>query len=591
VLPGVTAASRALQESGIIEIREHEIREEEASVADWAQRSVTLSNEQDLAFQRVFAACQNGAAIPFLLHGITGSGKTEVYIELARAVRKLGRSVLFLVPEIALTPQLIDRVRARLHEPISILHSGLSARARWQAWEDLLSGRSQVALGARSAIFAPLANLGLIVVDEEHDSSYKQGEGLRYHARDVALVRAKQANCPVLLGSATPSLESFYNGERGKYEALTLHARPEGVSHPRITVIDLGRLRRSEMASANISQELYTAMAEALSASQQVFLLYNRRGFASYLRCDSCHEALACRACSVTLTYHQGKNRLLCHYCGSDALPPEYCPACCERIEATGTAETPGRLKQHGAGTERIAEEVSALFPGKTIARMDRDSVESLQEYRDMLQQIRSGAVDILVGTQMIAKGHDIPNVTVMGIVHCDVGLHMPDFRASERTFHLLTQAAGRAGRAHVPGRVFLQTYSPRHPSILFTEQHDYTSFARQALDERRLLAYPPFTRLMRIIVSAQDEQLCRESIDGLSQAARRVLASLAMPVSLVGPAPAPIQKLRHSWRYHLLARSSSAKQLAALRESLKASISLSRRVRVVYDMDPQDML
>lgn len=424
-------------------------------------------------------------------------------------------------------------------------------------------------------------------MDEEHESSYKQSERIRYHARDLAIVRAQLNKIPIVLGSATPSLESFAHAQSGKYTLLTLHAKHGSAPLPRIEVVNLCEEKPWTMASPSISSKLYDSLRDSLAAQQQAFILYNRRGFASYLQCDECGTALTCSLCSVTLTYHKTNHSLVCHYCGTRMTPPIVCPSC----PPLNSLETPRPALTHrGAGTERIVEEITELFPAARIARLDRDVVSSMSEYRAIIDKLRQGEIQILVGTQMIAKGHDIPNVTLVGVVDCDVGLHLPDFRASERIFHLLTQAAGRAGRGDVMGTVILQTRLAKHESIQATLRRDFEGFASSELAVRRALKYPPFVRLARIIAVSKSSDgglpLLREAKALIDREFR------SRGVLCIGPAPAPLSRIRGEWRSHLLIKSESAAELhSSLIRVSSLTKSRSSKVRLVIDIDPQEML
>ena len=561
--------------------------EGQISQSDALRRSASLNTEQLTSVQLIEPAIHNSSFSTFLLHGVTGSGKTEVYLELIIEALKRGRSALIVVPEIALTPQLTDRFTARLKESVAVLHSSLKASERWKHWEDLASGKVRIAIGARSAIFAPLDNIGVIIVDEEHDSSFKQGEGIRYHARDLALVRAKLSNCPVVLGSATPSLESYQHATSGKYTYIKLSQQYHTAPPPTLEIIDLNSVKPWEMASRSISPRFLKSLAQVLQRGEQAFILFNRRGFASYLQCSACEYVIGCPHCSVTLTYHQNGNSLLCHQCNFSMVPPVVCHGCGKTAKAAEKKEPLFALR--GSGTERVFDELVTLLPQARIGKLDRDTASSITDYVEILQKVRANEIDILVGTQMIAKGHDLPGVTFVGIVDCDVGLHMPDFRAAEKGFQLLTQVAGRAGRREKQGHVILQTRVPHHPSITKTTEQDYLGFAESELAIRQELGYPPFQKLLRIIISGED----RTSTLGHAS----TIASLASgygekhQVTVLGPAPAPIEKARGLWRYHILVKSPSAPILQNVMRQVKRDSSGQKKVRIAFDLDPHDML
>lgn len=586
---GAAASLKRLHEKGFVTFEEEEVLDQHISIEDkasWAKNEVVLNSEQTEATDAVISAALNDEFKSFLLHGVTGSGKTEVYIEAIKDLRAQGRGALVIVPEIALTPQLIDRFRVRLGDELAILHSALSKRARWDAWRALLEGRNLVAIGARSAIFAPVPNLSLIVVDEEHDNSYKQGDSLRYNARDLAVVRGKQHNAPVLLGSATPSLESYLNAAKKKYQFFSLPARHKDSSSISVEIVDLNLSKPWEMPSPNVSPRLFELIAEAVMHGDQAFVLYNRRGFASFLQCENCGAAVQCPNCSVTLTFHKGHNSLRCHYCSLELGRPEFCNQC--EVESEDKSN---KLVMRGAGTEKVFDELKALFPDTAIDRLDRDTTRNNDDYRAILDRMRSKESLILVGTQMIAKGHDLPDVTVVGVVDCDIGLHMPDFRAGERVFQLLTQVAGRAGRGSRNGQVILQTRVPKHPSLQHTLTQDFRSFARNELAIRQQLNYPPFSRLLRIVASSQEQSLAPRNLKLLRDAALELIDKKQLNIHILGPAPAPLEKLKTLWRWHLLLRAAKSVELGIVLEELRKIKVLSNKIKLTFDLDPQDML
>lgn len=585
--PKSSAALKTLLMQGIIssELSPEIIAFDQTPIPDWVKHSVDLNTHQQKALDHILSKSAN----PILLHGETGSGKTEVYIEAASKVISEGGGVLVLVPEIALTPQLIDRFKARLGSKIALLHSGLPARVRWHSWRALLEDKTRIAIGARSALFAPVQNLKLIIIDEEHDGSYKQSEGLRYHARDAALMLAKKNNATIVLGSATPSLESFARAEQGQFEYLTLPAQSAEHQKLQISLVDLTRSINRSSSSKFIGEDLQKGIKETLERKEQVLLLYNRRGFSTFLQCTTCGQSLFCPNCSVTLTYHRTQNRLVCHYCNFSMTPPSQCPKCPMELHDE-SRKNQGKLIEHGAGTEKIVEELTKIFPSASIDRLDRDAVDSLSEYRETLHRIRSGKTDILVGTQMIAKGHDIPSVTLVGIVNADIGLHMPDFRASERTFQLLTQAAGRAGRGDLPGKVILQTRLPEHPSISHTISRDYVSFARAELKGREALGYPPFKRLLRIITNAEIAEEGSKLLEEFRDVIERYTEEKKISLSILGPTSCPIEKIKRSFRHHILIKASKPSELILTVRLLK-SCKWPKNIKVQFDMDPQDML
>jgi primosomal protein N' (replication factor Y) len=555
---------------------------------------------------------------PTLLFGVTGSGKTEVYIQAILKALQLGKSALVIVPEIALTPQILDHFKSRLGIPVALLHSQVGTALRWTSWQAILDDKIQVAIGARSAIFAPFKNLGLIIVDEEHDGSYKQGNKIYYHGRDIAVMKAKLHNCPVILGSATPSFESLFNVTNNNYKLLELPERATANPLPQVELVDLNTIRRTDMSSENISPRLNELISETLANQEQIILLYNRRGFASYLQCLSCGHVLQCPNCSVTLTFHKENHNQVCHYCGYTTPAVTFCPLCrnthSTKIEINQNGESDnlkklnklenefGRLKQCGGGTEKIIEELTTLFPQAKIARLDKDAVIKKDTYRAVLSSMRRGEADILVGTQMIAKGHDLPNVTLVGIIDADIGLHFPDFRASEKTFQLIMQASGRAGRSQKAGRVIIQTREPKHPTLLAIQKGNFKAFSRYELEYRKSLNYPPYGRLLRVIASGSDANLAVEYITAVQNLIENYLAkngknNTTADFNILGPAPTPIQKIDKFYRWHILCKTHSAKLISQVAKLLHAYHNQTRKkikndsLRLTVDVDPLDML
>lgn len=513
----------------------------------------------------------------FLLHGVTASGKTEVYLRSVQAALELGGGALILVPEIALTPQLVGRFRARLGDTIAVLHSGLSDRQRYAMWTKLRSGERRVAIGARSALFAPVQDLRLLCVDEEQDTSFKQEEGVRYNARDMALLRAQRAGSVCVLGSATPSLKSFHAVSTGKLTRLVLPDRAHRLAAlPETEIVDLRRIGAGVPGERLLSIPLCRAIEQVLARKEQAILFLNRRGFAPSVACESCGHILGCPSCEVPLTYHVSpRPHVICHYCDYRDAVPQRCAEC----------KSPS-LSFEGIGTERIESALGDAFPTARIARLDRDTGAGLKS-EAVLSKVQRGEIDILVGTQMVTKGHDLPRVTLVGVLNADAGLSMPDYQATERTFQLLVQVAGRAGRGDTPGKVLIQTKTPEHPAIALALKHDVKGFVEYALADREALNYPPFSRLAMVRVSAIDERVARESIAEIAAIAR---AHAGTNVELLGPSPAPITRLRNHYRFRLMARS---KTRGPLRRVLQAVLAarVDRRVRLVVDVDPVSML
>ncbi|MCC6953909.1 MAG: primosomal protein N' [Deltaproteobacteria bacterium] len=571
-----------------------------------------LTASQSEATSTLVKAIEDRTFQPFLLFGVTGSGKTEVYIRAIESALAIGKSAIVVVPEIALTPQLFDQFSSRLDCELAVLHSEVGASERWNTWQRVLRGELRVVIGARSAIFAPVQDLGLVIVDEEHETSYKQAEGLRYHARDVALVRGKLTGAPTILGSATPSFESILNASRKRYHLLEMPTRVSTRPLPAIEVVNLREVKRRDMPSENISPRLHELISETLAKREQVIILYNRRGFSSYLQCGTCGESLSCPHCSVTLTYHRRKEIALCHYCDFSMPVPSHCKECRDpkrvRYEGDddGDWEEYGKMLHIGGGTERVVSELETLFPETRIVQMDRDTVTKKDAYRRILGEMRSGAAQMLVGTQMIAKGHDLPGVTLVGIINADVGLHIPDFRSSEKVYQLITQAAGRAGRGSEPGRVIVQTREPHHPTIVATVVGRFRAFARFELDRRKKLHYPPYGRLMRLVVSAPLKDEALEAAQLVARMAQELIKrqtaeregvedeEIPFRMQVLGPAPAPQERLRGRFRFHLLVKCPSATALSRLARELnewKGSRRAKPAFRLVVDIDAVDML
>jgi primosomal protein N' (replication factor Y) len=515
----------------------------------------------------------------FLLHGITGSGKTEVYLHVIADALAAGRGALVLVPEISLTPQLAARFRARFGDEVAVLHSGLTDRERFDEWSRLRDGTARIALGARSAVFAPVARLGAVVVDEEHDSSFKQEEGVRYHARDVALVRAQRAHAVCVLGSATPSLESFHGARTGgRIQLLELPERATARPLPQVELVDL-RVHRPDPDSL-LTAPLAAAVGETLERGEQVILFLNRRGFHTFVLCVSCGHAFRCPSCSVSLTYHRQRDRLLCHYCGHSERVPVACPSCA----ATES------ISRRGLGTERVADAIVARFPRARIGRLDRDAAVGTA-IEKVLGRMARGELDILVGTQMVAKGHDFPGVTLVGVLLADTGLSLPDFRASERTFQLLTQVAGRAGRGERPGRVLIQSYRVDAVAVAAAREHDYRRFSDSELAAREELDYPPFGHLAAIRLDGPDGREVESEAARLAERARGMVPA-DRGVTVLGPSEAPLARLKGRTRWHMWLRARERRDLRAfLRALVPAGQARSGSVRLTVDVDPVSAL
>jgi primosomal protein N' (replication factor Y) len=571
---------RALEAKGWIATDEREVNSDRFFAPAVARDVMPEPTpEQAIAIASLIARLGEGGA--FLLHGITGSGKTEVYLRVIAEARARGLGALMLVPEIALTPQLVSRFRARFGDEIAVLHSELSERERHSAWQSLRDGRVQLAIGARSALFAPVPRLGVVIVDEEHDGSFKQEEGFRYQARDMALLRAHRARAVCVLGSATPSLESFRLSEIGKLTRLTLPNRATAQSLPPVDMVDLERHRGGPTGSAFLSAPLIGELTKCLNDREQAILFLNRRGFAPSMQCRACGELLGCPACSVTLTQHRRERSLRCHYCDFSMPSDEpTCPSCKSRA-----------FRELGLGTERLESELRAAFPQARIARLDRDTAAA-DGVSQLLDRLRRAEIDILVGTQMVTKGHDLPGVTVVGAVLAEQSLAFPDFRAAERTFQLLTQVAGRAGRGSRPGRVIFQTFQPDHYALRFARTHDYLGFCRAEMAARRELAYPPFSRLIAVRVDAGSVEQAQRRAHELAALARNQPAVQDGTVAILGPAPAPIERLRSRYRYRFLLRSADRAALRTVAKVLVTRIDEGLApARASLDVDPVSML
>src|SRR6185437_6159407 len=553
---------RALVKRGLVELREEAVvRDPHADEQFIATSNLILNQEQTHALKEITQALDSPEkSRPILLHGVTGSGKTEIYLQAIRAALDRGRTAIVLVPEISLTPQTVERFKGRFAEAqddVAVLHSHLSEGERHDEWHKIHSGRARIVIGARSAVFAPLKNLGLIVVDEEHETTYKQEEAPRYHARDVAVVRAKIEKCVVVLGSATPSLESYHNATTGKYRLVTLTQRVDQKQMPLMRVVDLRQERRKEKKAAILSEKLSQAIGERLEKREQTILFLNRRGFSTSLLCSNCGEARNCPNCSVALTFHRHMARLSCHLCGHTAAVPKRCPQCGKDA-----------LIYAGFGTEKVESTVSQFFPKANVRRMDADSMTRKEAYRETLRNFRAGKIDILVGTQMIAKGLHFPNVTLVGIINADLALHLPDFRAGERTFQLLTQVAGRAGRGETAGEVFVQTYTPFSPSIQFARHHDFAGYFQQELEFRERCDFPPFKHAVLITVRSAHEGRAKLSAEILK---RRLSEALPEEFILGDATPAPLEKLQGQFRFLILIRGEAIMRLSrVVRETLE---------------------
>ena len=580
---------KELERKGLVVVEAREVeRDPFAGVPVTTEPALEPTPDQHEIIGALASAFDAGPTQPFLLHGVTGSGKTLVYIEILEYVLARGRGAIVLVPEISLTPQTVARFRARFGDQVAVLHSALSEGERFDAWKQLRSGRRRIAVGARSALFAPVSDLGVIVVDEEHDGSYKQSESPRYQARDMAVLRCAQEGALCVLGSATPSLESWHNVERAKFRLVSLPDRVGGGSLPPVRVVDLREARKTSQEKTGARSEagvvltppLVDLMRDRLDRGEQTILLLNRRGYSSFVQCRECGDVEICPACSISLTYHRGRSRLVCHHCRHEQPAPKRCPRC-------GSTD----LSFRGLGTEQVERVVAETFPEARLARMDVDTTSGKWSHHEILGRVERGEVDVLLGTQMIAKGLDFPRVTLVGVVNADVGMHLPDFRATERTFQLLSQVAGRAGRGTLGGDVLIQTALPEHYAIQAATTHDYVGFATRELRERQNPPYPPLVRLVNVVVSSPNP----EDAAGNAEAAARWLRTLPVcrgSVEVIGPAPSPIERLHTRWRWHFLLRSGSVKDLGAVAKRLQSDFRpRGADVRVAIDRDPNALL
>jgi primosomal protein N' (replication factor Y) len=573
-VPGASEAARSLARKKLVSLQV-----ESPIIAAYPSKPVpTLNDRQKQAFDTIQTSIALHRFEAFLLHGITGSGKTEVYLRAIEATLALGRSALLLVPEIALTPAMAGQFFHRFGDQVAILHSAFNDAERAEQWRRIRSGAAGVVVGTRSGVFAPVQNLGLIIVDEEHDQSYKQQDTPRYNGRDVAIVRARSAGACVVLGSATPSLESRYNVERGKYRLLELPERIEQRPLPEVELIDMRVEFLETRKQSTFSRQLLDAIGNRLELGEQVMLLHNRRGFSSFVACRACGEKLECINCAVTLTFHKRDRRMLCHYCDHAEKVPSVCPKChSEHIHFLGF------------GSEKVEDELHQHFPRARIARMDRDTVSGKRHFETILSGFRERNFDILVGTQMIAKGHDIPNVTLVGVVSADIGLGMPDFRAAERSFQLLTQVAGRAGRGDLPGKVLVQTINPDHYAVRMAATHDFAAFYEKELQFRKLMRYPPFSALANVLVRSEKQ----EDALRISSEIGHLLNPPPENLKVLGPAEAPVPRMKNEFRYQLLIKAANRTTLNQTLQKLR-NFALERKwspTALVIDVDPLSLL
>jgi primosomal protein N' (replication factor Y) len=578
---GARATVKRLATQGLVRIEERDAPRDpffsESVARDVPPEATGPQLDACLAIDR--ALTDRSQSATFLLHGVTGSGKTEVYLRAIARAKELGVGTIVLVPEIALTPQLVGRFRARFGDDVAVLHSALTPRERLDMWNRLRSGAVDVAIGARSALFAPVQKLGLVIVDEEHDPSFKQEEGVRYNARDMAILRAHLALGVTVLGSATPSLETEQLARSGKAQKLVLPDRARAQQLPTVEIVDLRRIGPGPTGDRRLSITLHRAIEETLASKEQTILFLNRRGFAPSVRCEGCGELSSCPHCTVALTFHKRHQGVIrCHWCEYEAPVPTRCSKCDSE-----------HIALEGLGTERLEETLKEAFPEARIARLDRD-VASGKDVEKVLDRVRSREVDILVGTQMVTKGHDLPHVTLVGVINADAALSIPDFRAAERAFQLLVQVAGRAGRGDAPGRVLVQTFDPDHHAIQLAVRHDVPGFFERELRDRKELGYPPFSRMVLARIDAVDEHEAKQAAILLARAAREAARAVASKgtVDVRGPSAAPIARIRNRYRFRVMARSASREALRHVSVTLHATAqTLPRSVRFILDVDP----
>jgi len=569
---------KTLEKKGLVTISDETIqRDPHAGMELLRTKPFDLMVEQKTALDKICASMDLEKPKTVLLHGVTGSGKTEVYLQALQHALDKGQGAIVLVPEISLTPQTVDRFRSRFGDCVAVLHSNLSDGERHDEWHRIRDGKAQIAIGARSALFAPVENVGLIVVDEEHEPTYKQDESPRYNARDVAVMRGHLENCCVVLGSATPALESFANVKNGRYELAEMLMRVDDRSMPLMRVVDMRIEAEKEGRPTIFSTELVQGIYDRLNVGEQVILFLNRRGFSSSIQCEMCGYTAECTECSISMTYHKRANKLMCHICGREEQVPDKCPSCSDL-----------NFKYSGMGTQKIEEILEKLCPKARVARMDSDTMRKKDSYRTVLDKFKTGKLDILLGTQMIAKGLDFPNVTLVGVLYADMSLQVPDFRAGERTFQLLTQVAGRAGRGEKAGEVIVQAYTPHHPAIQAARSLDYEGFCSQDLEFRRELSYPPFSHLVLLTFKGESEIDVMTSADKFFQTLEPLLPE---SVNAAPPLPAPLARAKSHWRYQIMLRCEHTIKMTKPIRHVQQRFRLPKGVSLNIDVDALSLL
>ncbi|HWD94435.1 MAG TPA: primosomal protein N' [Verrucomicrobiae bacterium] len=612
-LADTTASTiRRLEDRGLVEIT-NQISERDPYAREHIlpTQPLSLNAAQAMALEKIKTAMNSDAqpstALPsktFLLHGVTGSGKTEIYLQAIAHALEQGKGAIVLVPEISLTPQTVERFKARFSSGkwqtlVAVLHSHLSSGERHDEWHKIRQGRARIVIGARSAIFAPVDPLGLVIVDEEHEHTYKQEESPRYHARDVAIMRGQMEGTPVVLGSATPSLETYFNCRKGKYALLELPERVDDQKMPQVRVVDMRQAARKDKGTPIFSPQLKEAITQRLERGEQTILFLNRRGYSTSLQCPKCGHVCGCPNCSISLTYHRLEQKLACHICGHSEKVPSVCP--------NESCKNPA-IRFAGTGTQKVEETLAKLFPNARTQRMDADTMKRKDDYRKILGDFRAGKIDILVGTQMIAKGLHFPNVTLVGIIFADLALHQPDFRAGERTFQLLTQVAGRAGRGDIEGEVVVQAFTPFHPAIQFARRHDFGGFYEQETEFREQLKYPPFSRVALLTVKGRNEEKVKFSAEHLKKVLETAVQGLKSKVQspkskvgaisdnwtsglvIAGPAPAPLLRAETFYRYQIMLRTPRMSALSRELARITQSLQLPEDVTLTVDIDPVDL-
>ncbi len=564
-----------LSENGWV-VKEKRVMERDPSMDDIVKQDKprTLTTEQATALEEIVGAMDAGTPSVLLLHGVTASGKTEVYLQAIAHCLEKGKDAIVLVPEISLTPQTCDRFRQRFGNMVSVMHSALSQGERFDEWTRINEGRSKIAIGARSALFAPFRNLGLIVVDEEHEGTYKQDESPRYNARDIAVVRGRLEHATVLLGSATPSLESYYNCELGKYKLIEMKERIDNRQMPVIELVDMSVEISKTGKSQLFSTRLKDKITGRLNDGEQVILFLNRRGYATQLLCPQCGYVSMCSNCSIAHTYHRKESKLVCHLCGDEKPAPQVCPQCGSEA-----------IKYTGVGTEKIEALVAASFPMARVARMDSDTMTRKDAYRKVLDEFRRQKIDILIGTQMIAKGLDFPNVTLVGVLMADSGLHIPDFRSGERTFQLITQVAGRAGRGERPGLVVVQTFTPGHFVLQAAVRQDFKAFYDEEMPSRRMLDFPPASHMLMIHFKSTDEAALQAAAE---EFAAKLTPLLSKEVKVIGPMPSPLSRIKTYFRFQMLLYGGNIRELTRIVRPLVVGTKPPKNVEIYADVDPR---